>query len=87
VRYKKTFHICHSSLRWNDNLVINPKIRYFLVSYIELTLKYRVGLETLGGIFTGLLDKDTSLPVQKTLTFTTAAEKIFDIPQTMVYNT
>ena len=39
------------------------------------TLKHRVGIETLGGVFTCLLDKDTSLPAQKTLTFTTATDK------------
>ncbi len=39
------------------------------------TLKYRVGIETLGGVFTTFFDKGTSLPAQKTYTFTTAKDR------------
>lgn len=39
------------------------------------TLKYRVGIETLGGVFTAFFDKGTPLPAQKTYVFTTAEDE------------
>lgn len=39
------------------------------------TLKHRVGLETLGGVFTALFDEGTPLPAQTTQIFTTAEDE------------
>jgi len=38
-------------------------------------LKYRVGIETMGGVFTPLFEKETPLPANKTQIFTSAADK------------
>ena len=39
------------------------------------TLKHRVGIETLGGVFTTFFEKGTSLPAQKSCIFTTAEDQ------------
>jgi len=43
------------------------------------TLKYKVAIETLGGIATSIFGKGSKLPIQKTITFTTAKDKQDDL--------
>jgi RNA polymerase sigma-70 factor (ECF subfamily) len=43
------------------------------------TLKYKVAIETLGGIATSIFEKGSKLPIQKTITFTTSKDKQDDL--------
>ncbi len=53
--------------------ILGKEIRIMLNE--QGTLKHRVGIETLGGIFIAFFDKGTPLPVQTTRTFMTAKDE------------
>lgn len=79
--------ISENSVAWGTSIhsAINQNITLNDTLLLLNAIPYSIGLETVGGIFTAIIEKNTSIPVKKSVVFSTSVDNQPAIDFTILY--